>query len=73
MIISSANRTRTRYARARAALTKQLGSQKAASELMANIQDHIPLESETTKSPTPISASGQEVKKGEEKVKPAWL
>ena len=46
----------------------QLGSQKAASELMANIQDHIPLESDT-KSPTP----GPEVKGQKEEIKPAWL
>lgn len=34
----------------------QLGSQKAASELMGYIQDHIPLESDT-KSPTPGTAT----------------
>jgi len=59
-----ARHSRTRSTRA----DVQLGSQKAASELMANIQDHIPLESDT-KSPTP----GPEVKGQKEEIKPAWL
>lgn len=62
--LSSARISRTRSTQA----DIQLGSQKAASELMANIQDHIPLESDT-KSPTP----GPEVKGQKEEIKPAWL